>query len=162
MSNTTSAARLIRLEAKPGTRTIAECFRSALTMTQAESAAKVWFEVRLGCSTLALPMRFRIKQVGRHTFRPALPIQCWRKVLNPSPSHPPWRRSTCLHRSYMDKHYVNHCCGRRSLRPGTNRDRTAFSAIPGGTLQPSAPDGDGTADPLTHPPTRERALGALL
>jgi hypothetical protein len=30
---------------------MAECFRSALTMAQAESATTVWFEVRMGSST---------------------------------------------------------------------------------------------------------------
>jgi hypothetical protein len=54
MTNITSAALLIRLEAKPGSRTIAECFHSALTMAQAESATTVWFEVRLGFSTLGV------------------------------------------------------------------------------------------------------------
>jgi hypothetical protein len=36
-----------------------------------------------------LSMRFRIKQVGRYIFRTALPLQCWRMIMNSSPSHPP-------------------------------------------------------------------------
>lgn len=33
---------------------MAECFRSALTMAQAESATTVWFEVRMESSTLGV------------------------------------------------------------------------------------------------------------
>jgi hypothetical protein len=33
-----------------------------------------------------LSMRFRIKQIGRHTFRPVLPLEFWRKVLNSRPA----------------------------------------------------------------------------
>jgi hypothetical protein len=45
---------------------MAECFRSALTMAQAESATTVWFEVRMGSSTLGIVDAFP-HQAGRET-----------------------------------------------------------------------------------------------
>jgi hypothetical protein len=51
---------------------MAECFRSALTMAQAESATTVWFEVRMGSPTLGVADAFPHQAGGRHTFRPAL------------------------------------------------------------------------------------------
>jgi hypothetical protein len=64
MTNITNAALLIRLEAKPGSRTIAECFHSALTTAQAESATTVWFEDRMGFSPLGVVDAFP-HQAGR-------------------------------------------------------------------------------------------------
>jgi hypothetical protein len=66
MTNTASAAPLIRLEARPGRSTIAECFLSALTVAKAESATTVWFEVRMRSSTLGIVDAFP-HQPGRET-----------------------------------------------------------------------------------------------
>ena len=67
MTNGTSAALLIRLEAKPGKENdVAEFLRGSLTTAQAEPATTAWFGIRMGPSTFGIFDAFP-NEAGRET-----------------------------------------------------------------------------------------------